>query len=154
MATHSSILAWRIPGMVEPGGLPSMGLHRVGHDRSDLAAAAAQWQQRSGIIWRGLVLLLMLTAVTYNLQKLSGSTHKKDFSQGRVHMGQHGSSYHTVFCDPGVTCLALQLPWYHSTDRENERRMEVTPTFISPHILLTTQQLAIPFKNNFFLIEV
>ena len=32
MATHSSTLAWRIPGMVEPGGLPSLGLHRVGHD--------------------------------------------------------------------------------------------------------------------------
>ena len=32
MATHSSVLAWRIPGMGEPGGLPSMGLHRVGHD--------------------------------------------------------------------------------------------------------------------------
>ena len=41
MATHSSALAWRIPGMVEPGGLPSMGSHRVGHDWSDLAAAAA-----------------------------------------------------------------------------------------------------------------
>ena len=39
VATHSSVLAWRIPGMVEPGGLPSMGLHRVGHDWSDLAAA-------------------------------------------------------------------------------------------------------------------
>ena len=32
MATHSSVLAWRIPGMTEPGGLPSMGSHRVGHD--------------------------------------------------------------------------------------------------------------------------
>ena len=32
MATHSSVLAWRIPGTGEPGGLPSMGLHRVGHD--------------------------------------------------------------------------------------------------------------------------
>ena len=41
MAPHSSTLAWRIPGMGEPGGLPSMGLHRVGHDCSDLAAAAA-----------------------------------------------------------------------------------------------------------------
>ena len=39
MATHSSVLAWRIPGMGEPGGLPSMGSHRVRHDRSDLAAA-------------------------------------------------------------------------------------------------------------------
>ena len=41
MATHSSVLAWRIPGMGEPGGLPSLGSHRVGHDLSDLAAAAA-----------------------------------------------------------------------------------------------------------------
>ena len=39
MATHSSVLAWRIPGTAKPGGLPSMGSHRVGHDGSDLAAA-------------------------------------------------------------------------------------------------------------------
>ena len=44
MATHSSVLAWRIPGTGEPGGLPSMGSHKVGHDWSDLAAvAAARW---------------------------------------------------------------------------------------------------------------
>ena len=41
MAAHSSVLAWRIPGTGEPGGLPSMGSHRVGHDWSGLAAAAA-----------------------------------------------------------------------------------------------------------------
>ena len=41
MATHSSVLAWRIPGMGEAGGLPSTGSHRVGHDSSDIAAAAA-----------------------------------------------------------------------------------------------------------------
>ena len=41
MATHSSVLAWRIPGTAEPGGLRSVGSHRVGHDGSDLAAAAA-----------------------------------------------------------------------------------------------------------------
>ena len=40
MATHSSVLAWRIPGTGEPGGLPSMGSHRVGHDWSDLSSAA------------------------------------------------------------------------------------------------------------------
>ena len=39
IATHSSVLAWKIPGTAEPGGLPSMGSHRVGHDWSDLAAA-------------------------------------------------------------------------------------------------------------------
>ena len=41
MATHSTVLAWRIPGTEEPSGLLSMGSHRVGHDWSDLAAAAA-----------------------------------------------------------------------------------------------------------------
>ena len=41
MAPHPSVLAWRIPGTGEPGGLPSMGSHRVGYDWSDLAAAAA-----------------------------------------------------------------------------------------------------------------
>ena len=41
MATHSSVLGWRIPGTGEPGGLLSLGSHRVGHDWSDLAAAAA-----------------------------------------------------------------------------------------------------------------
>ena len=41
MATHSSVLAWTIPGTGEPGGLPSMGSHRVRHDWSNLTAAAA-----------------------------------------------------------------------------------------------------------------
>ena len=45
MATHSSVLAWKIPGTGEPGGLLSMGAHRVGHDWSDLAAAAARLVQ-------------------------------------------------------------------------------------------------------------
>ena len=43
MATHSSVLAWRIPGTGESGGLPSRGSHRVGHNWSDLAAAAAAY---------------------------------------------------------------------------------------------------------------
>ena len=48
MATYSSVLAWGIPGMGEPGGLPSMGSHRVGHIGSDLAAAtaAAAWSRK------------------------------------------------------------------------------------------------------------
>ena len=62
MATHSSVLAWRIPGTGEPGGLPSMGLHRVGHDWSNLAAAAASVRnkQKNGRIteekWSWLLL--------------------------------------------------------------------------------------------------
>ena len=67
MATYSSVLAWRIPGTGEPGGLPSMGSHRVGHDSSDLAAAAArlvQWLRLStstaGTQVRSLVRELLL----------------------------------------------------------------------------------------------
>ena len=47
--THSNILAWRIPGIGEPGGLRSMGSHRVGHDWSDLAAAAAALNKNSEV---------------------------------------------------------------------------------------------------------
>ena len=51
MATHSSVLAWRIPGTGKPGGLPCMVSHRVGHDWSDLAAAASLWkEEKTGII--------------------------------------------------------------------------------------------------------
>ena len=47
MATHSSILAWRIPGRREPGGLPSMGSQRVGHNWSDLAAEGEEKEKRA-----------------------------------------------------------------------------------------------------------
>ena len=53
MATHSSVLAWRILGMAEPGGLPSMGSHRVGHDWSDLAqfeSDAVSWYHDVGSV--------------------------------------------------------------------------------------------------------
>ena len=68
MAVHSSVLAWRIPETEEPGGLPSMGSHRVRHDWSDLAAAAVpllrlyghlKWSCSGdfpGIQWLGLYL--------------------------------------------------------------------------------------------------
>ena len=56
MATHFSVLAWRIPGTGEPDGLPSLGLHRVGHNWSDLvaAAAASRLSQRSTLGWKSL----------------------------------------------------------------------------------------------------
>ena len=61
MATHSSTLAWRIPWTEEPGGLPSMGSHRVGHDWCDLVAAAAateaedikkRWQEHTEELYK------------------------------------------------------------------------------------------------------
>ena len=68
MATHSSVLAWRIPGTGESGWLPSMGLHRVGHDWSDLAAAAAaSWPRlMTGFLRGGNNEKIIITY--YNLQ--------------------------------------------------------------------------------------
>ena len=62
MATHSSVLAWRIPGTGEAGGLPSMRSHRVGLDRSDLAAAAAGvnggcWAENGKYVTRNMVVM-------------------------------------------------------------------------------------------------
>ena len=65
MATHSSVLAWRIPRTGEPGGLPFMGSHRVGHDWRNLAAAAAAAEVR-------------------DLKQLSLS-HLSDFEEANVH---------------------------------------------------------------------
>ena len=75
MATHSSVLAWRIPGMGEPGGLPSLGLHRVGHDWSDLAAWDLEpdwlefyfWLFLSGV-WIGHWAPLSLSFFTYKMR--------------------------------------------------------------------------------------
>ena len=68
MATHSSVLAWRIPGTGEPGGLLSMRSHRVGHDWSDLAAAAfparflEAWKESVSAVMQEMVFVLIMHA--------------------------------------------------------------------------------------------
>ena len=74
MATHSSVLAWRIPGMGQPGGLLSMGSHRVGQDRSDLAAAAAVFSVHCYArisFWFGSYYLFVTVPYIFWLQILS-----------------------------------------------------------------------------------
>ena len=70
MATHSSVLAWRIPGTGEPGGLPSMGLSRVGHEWSDLAAAAAETNEILLFYW--WIILYFFVVVTHWLAERQG----------------------------------------------------------------------------------
>ena len=70
MATHSGVLAWRIPGMGEPRGLPSMGLYRVGHDWSDLAAAAAAEPSWDGEIKKNLFLLCFCSMFSSQEKKM------------------------------------------------------------------------------------
>ena len=63
MATHSSVLAWRIPGTGEPGWLRSMGSHRVGPDRSDLAAAATH--KKESVKSQRVLISVLITSLLY-----------------------------------------------------------------------------------------
>ena len=114
MATHSSVLAWRMPGMGEPGGLPSMGSHRVGHDWSDLAAAADKikpmCQKCSISLWIFLFLLLLKTC--FNLicyspfcqpsLSISGAKLAKANRQARLSGSQEGdcTPFHRILAVP------------------------------------------------------
>ena len=89
MATHSTVLAWRIPGTGQPGGLPSMGSHRVGHDWSDLAAVAAEgieqrkWPYQRAIltadvplsIWKTVLKTTVLDVQYMNAYSIPGSSN-------------------------------------------------------------------------------
>ena len=103
MATHSSVLAWRIPGMVEPGGLPSMGLHRVRKDWSDLAAAA--------VLTMGCSWWLVDKESTCNARQL-GSV----LGWGRSPGGGHGNPFKFF---PGKShgqrSLVGYSPWGHKS---------------------------------------
>ena len=63
MATHSSVLAWRVPGMGEPGGLPSVGSHRVRQYWGNLAAAGRRWSTEEP----GVLQSIMLQRVRHDL---------------------------------------------------------------------------------------
>ena len=75
--THSSVLAWRIPGTGEPGGLPSMGLHSVGHDWSDLAAAVVTELQSHLQTFHALP---QFAAVVESLQSCLAFCNSMDYS--------------------------------------------------------------------------
>ena len=106
MATHSSVLAWRIPGMGEPGGLPSMGSHRVGHDWSDLAAEREKVEAVTDFLSLGSKitvdgncgheikrLLLLGKKVMTNLDTIKKQTHHFA-SKGPSNQGYGFSSSH------------------------------------------------------------
>ena len=109
VATHSSVLAWRIPGTGEPGGLPSMGSHRVGHDWSDLAAAAAagDLQDRHGF---GLPVLNILRFHPLHYTSIPGLPIHDGFmsripNQGNREFPSRGTVFHSWSC----WALLLQL---------------------------------------------
>ena len=103
MATHFSVLAWRIPGTGEPGGLPSMGSHRVGHDWSDLAVAASAY----------LRLLIFLPAILITACASSSPTFLTMYSAYKLNKeGDNIRPWHNPFPilnQPVVPCLILNV---------------------------------------------
>ena len=108
MATHSSVLAWRIPGTGEPDWLPSMRSHRVGHDWSDLAAAAAAVHHSFLICKLGIII-----SVQFNLSVMFDSLWPHELQHSRppcpsptpgVHSNLHPSSQ---WCHPSISSSVI-----------------------------------------------
>ena len=76
MATHSSVLAWRIPGTGESGGLSSVGSHRVRHDRGNLAAATAVWVFVAVHRLSLVAVRIGLSAQWFLLQSMGSGVHR------------------------------------------------------------------------------
>ena len=135
MAPHSSVLAWRIPGMGEPGGLPSMGSHRVGHDWSDLAAAAAG--ERIGY------------SLQYSCPSLVAQLVKNPpvmwetwvWSLGWEDPLEKGKATHS-------SILAWRIPWTKSMGSQRVRHDCTTFTFMPHETYLTEVRTAWLWEQN------
>ena len=119
MATHSSVLAWRIPGTGQSGGLPSMGSYRVGHDWSDLAAAAAATDSvcfcRKNLFitkifhYWGLLLTRNWCLICFPSNKTLASFKKKikEWKQDRKKKIEKSQGCYCIYQDPHITRLTL-----------------------------------------------
>ena len=110
MATHSSVLAWRIPGMAEPDGLPSMGSHRVGHDWSCLAAAAAGGADS----WSRTIQLTHRVKSPLNPVVSLAQTHLLSVKLHICHFGDTDDQCHMRTCDRHVLVYVFCLFIYGS----------------------------------------
>ena len=99
MATHSSALAWIIPGAAEPGGLPSKGSHRVGHDCSNLAAAAHAYISNPGRCCESAALSMPAnlenSIVATGLEKVSFHSNPKERQCQRMLKLSHNCTHLT-----------------------------------------------------------
>ena len=126
MATHSSVLAWRIPGTGEPGGLPSMESHRIGHDWSDLAAAARNQYCCETMAYGSFKYILLIhSSLPETHTEWNDITSWKCFrviqlEKGKcVCVGQHWPTQQDLFWVTGTRgfnklfyfCMFLKFPW-------------------------------------------
>ena len=102
MATHSSVLAWRIPRTVEPGGLPSLGSYRVGHDWSNLAVAAAEVSETILSSFHSFYFILLFRSYfCHFIFQLTDSFFCFRYSAI--------NSFQSIFNFSSIVCLCIQL---------------------------------------------
>ena len=142
MATHSSVLAWRIPGMAEPGGLPSLGSHRIGHDWSYLAAAAA------GILRHlhshGYVSLSLTELRTNILESSAKGWHLKPLTMNEITQFGPVQSLSRVrlFATPWIT--AHQASLSITSSQRSLKLMSTESVIPSSHLILCRPLLLLP----------
>ena len=133
MATHSSILAWRIPGTGEPSGLPSMGSHRVGHDWSDLAAAATlglclafhirscvsliKSLNLSFLIWKmGTMMIIPPSRLHVCLQRGGGPERASWVPECGTNMNYSATCEKEIFCLAVMAAIPKAKYWFKPND--------------------------------------
>ena len=125
MATHSSVLAWRIPGTGYPGGLLSMGLHRVGHDWSDLAAAACGKQTKPDLV----------TVVTTSWEKRDSKYQRHQKYRRLNQSNQTGVPGFILFIPGKKNREETQWPWWKKLEIRWTHFFPFTDFYISQNIL-------------------
>ena len=151
MSTHSSILAWRIPGTEEPGGLPSMGSHRVGHDWSDLAAAAMGKSRTERLhdllIYSDLHIVFLLASLMAQLVKNLPAVRETQvwFLGQEIPLRRKGQPTPVLFPGKsnGQRSLVGCSPWGHrvrqevATEQEYSHMLIPNPNISPPPLTVT-----------------
>ena len=138
MAAHSSVLAWRLPGTGEPGGLPSMGSHRVGDDWRDLAATAA-WIKGSPYLFLLRCCCFIARSCPIPCDPMDGSPPgSSGILQARVLKGLPFPSPGDL-PDPGI---GPSSPAWQA-DSLPRRHLESHPCFLSPISFIGTFSICV-----------
>ena len=158
MATYSSTLAGKIPWMGEPGGLPSMGLHRVGHDRSDLAAAKqrkkklhfCRTQQKQVFNYRKVLWLIKLN--NKKTMKIPLHTFSEQPQSRTLTASNAGKVVHQLFIGRGSTKWYRHFGWQFGSFLQNKMTLGHTPSHRTSWYLPKCVESFCPHKN--FLTDV
>ena len=136
MATHSSVLAWRILGTGEPGGLPSMGSHRVGHNWHDLAARQLMATRSSILAWK-----IPCSEEPDRLQSIRSQRARHDWVTNR-HKARNFFFFFVFICLFGWVLVVTQMLWsaWAQLPQGMWDLSSLSPTWDQMHVLCIGRQ--------------